>query len=168
MMQAKQTRKAAKCSKIRSNCSAFNESWIGKMQIIISESCWRHLRIRIKMLLHFIVPFQGPSCHSSMLPTMWIQQLNKHCLWTKLCFGPLAIRKQSWIHSFCLAFIVPSLPFQGDQAVDAHAARAPAPLDTHNRLEVGPELATHLFWFTSGVEGHYWPMLFLKHQFPWF
>ena len=24
-------------------------------------------------------------------------------------------------------FIAPSLPFQGDQAVDAHAARAPAP-----------------------------------------
>ena len=27
-------------------------------------------------------------------------------------------------------FIAPSLPFQGDQAVDAHAARAPAPPPT--------------------------------------
>ena len=26
-----------------------------------------------------------------------------------------------------IGFIAPSLPFQGDQAVDAHAARAPAP-----------------------------------------
>ena len=26
-----------------------------------------------------------------------------------------------------LGFIAPSLPLQGDQAVDAHAARAPAP-----------------------------------------
>ena len=26
-----------------------------------------------------------------------------------------------------IIFIVPSLPFQGDQAVDAHATRAPGP-----------------------------------------
>ena len=40
-------------------------------------------------------------------------------------------------------FIVPSLPFQGDQAVDAHAARAPPP--TSNTIHIKHDSYTQSF-----------------------
>ena len=72
-------------------------------------------------------------------------------------------------------FIAPSLPFQGDQAADAHAARAPPPLwsivpcvsrGDDRALEVELEMQGHpnLFKSTPVVISKEWDLLQTLHE----